>query len=407
MQAFTHDIVIIGGGMVGASLACLLAEQTDLHVALLESQSDPIIWDESSYHHRVSAIALSSRRIFQTLDIWDAIRNKRISPFKKIHVWDAASKGEINFDCEEIAETVLGYIIENNLIQSELQKKLCHYPQVEFISPVVPVALRVQEKRVQLVTAENQEFNAKLVIAADGARSWVREQSGIEFYSHDYEQTAIVATIETELSPHKVASQVFLESGPLAFLPLAYPCFSSIVWSLPTDQAKQMLDLDDEKFKTELARAFSFRLGEVRFVDKRHSFPLFKQQVKNYVQPRIALVGDASHTVHPLAGQGVNMGLLDAACLADVIVDAFNKRRDFSSFAVLRYYERWRKADNFALLASIDIIKTLFASNKKSIQALRAFGLNLTNRIPFIKNVFTYHAVGSRNDLPKAALSKL
>jgi 2-octaprenylphenol hydroxylase len=197
---------------------------------------------------------------------------------------------------------------------------------------------------------------------------------------------------------------VFLPTGPLAFLPLLPSATSSIVWSLPRERAGELLSLEEEVFKVELARAFSHRLGEILEVDARYAHPLHKQQAKTYIKPRVALVGDAAHTMHPLAGQGANLGLLDAMSLVDVVTDALALRRDIGSFTTLRRYERWRVADNFALLNGVDMIKQLFASDNKWLQVLRSVGLGFTEETKWLKNIFTRHAVGDRRDLPRFAL---
>lgn len=398
-----YDIIIVGGGVVGCTVACALAQQTSLSIALLEAFTSEPSWSSSQYHHRVSAIALSSQRIFQAIKVWDDIKKSRVSPFTQIHVWDAMGSGEVFFDSKEIAEPMLGYILENNLMQSVLLQKLKNYPQVDLISPIQLTAIHENEHEITLEDERNQFFSAKLVVGADGANSWLRKKAGIEINQHDYDQEAIVATVRTASSHQKIARQVFLEGGPLAFLPLEDLHTSSIVWSLPLAEAAQVMSLDNEKFKDVLGFAFAHRLGEVLNVEERYTFPLKKQQAKSYIKPRIALVGDASHTIHPLAGQGVNMGLLDAACLIDVIKEALKKRRDFSELRTLRQYERWRKADNAMMFTGVDLIKNLFASDKKSIQQLRALGLTMTNRIPIVKRWFARYAVGNREDLPTLA----
>jgi 2-polyprenylphenol 6-hydroxylase len=403
MQTYTHDIIIVGGGIVGLALACALAQQTALSIGILEAQSHFHPWSEDQYYHRVSAIALSSRRIFQSLRIWDAMQKKRVSPFTQIEVWDAAGKGEIHFDSSEIAESVLGYIIENNVIQAALTEKLTLYPQVKWLAPVQLALFREQKDSVEFVTADERIFKAKLAVAADGGHSWLRDQAGIAVDKYDYDQEAIVATVRTALPHEKMARQLFLESGPIAFLPLTDEKKSSIVWTLPQKEAKRVLSLDDEKFKDVLGFAFSHRLGEVLEVEKRYAFPLVAQQATHYIKPRVALVGDAAHIVHPLAGQGVNLGLLDAASLAEIIAEAAMKRRDFSNLTTLRRYERWRKADNLAWLAGVEVIKKLFDSDKRSIQRLRSFGLTMTNQSSLIKRIFTRFAVGDRDSLPRLA----
>lgn len=400
MQTTSHDIIIVGGGMVGLALANMLTRQTSLSIAVIEAGSHSPSWSATHHHHRVSAIAISSQRIFQALKIWDDIQQQRISPFRQIMVWDAAAQGEILFNSNEIAEPLLGYIIENNLIQMVLENKIKDYPHVERIAPVKLTHLIEHENGIELIADDGRVFKTKLAVAADGASSWLRTQAHIDIDKLDYQQQAIVAAVHTALPHHETARQVFLESGPLAFLPLAQENLSSIVWSVPVDEATRLMSLEEQDFQHELASAFEYRLGDVVKVEKRYVFPLARQQAKTYVKSRIALVGDAAHTIHPLAGQGVNMGLLDAASLADVIVEAIKTNRDFSGYSNLRRYERWRKADNVTMMLGVDIIKSLFASEKKSIQNMRSLGLNATNRIKWIKNCFARHAVGDRDGLP-------
>lgn len=389
-----YDVVIVGGGMVGMTLACMLAEKTSLTIAILEAQPHQHPWTAAAYHHRVSAITPLSRRIFQSLHVWDAIQRCRVSPFSQIQVWDAASKGEVTFDSREIAEPVLGYIIENNLIQSALEAAIKKYSQITLVAPVKLASLVEKEDGIELTTDQGQVIQGKLAVGADGGHSWLRQQAGISITQHPYGQSAIVATVSTELPHHAVARQVFLATGPLAFLPLLDEKASSIVWSLPTDEAKQLMEMDEALFQQKLAYAFEYRLGDITELGQRYSYPLIKQQANHYVQSRIALVGDAAHTIHPLAGQGVNMGLLDVVSLVDVLVTAIKQHREMASYATLRRYERWRRADNAVMLAGVDMIKCLFASEKKSVQTMRSLGLNTVDRWSGIKNIFARYAVG-------------
>src|SRR5579862_9536552 len=259
----TYDIIIVGGGITGLSLACALAQQTSLSIAVLEANAKPMIWSSDHYHHRVSAVTLASQRIFQSLGVWDFIKEQRISPFTQIHVWDNEAQGEIRFDSQEIATSSLGFIIENNLLQWALQERLAYYPQIDFISAVQLQDFHATEFCVELIAADQKCYQAKLVIAADGAKSWLREKAGITVDTFDYEQEAIVATVKTSLPHEKIARQVFLPSGPLAFLPLQGPYTSSIVWTLPATLAQEYLQLGADIFREKLSHAFSHKLGNV------------------------------------------------------------------------------------------------------------------------------------------------
>lgn len=401
----TFDIAIVGGGIVGLSLALALSKNTGLSIVILESNSDTVPFDRDLYHHRVSAVALSSVRIFQSLQVWQDINNTRVSPFTAIQVWEAGSPANLDFECNEIGEPVLGYIIENNVIQNSLREKLKSCPQVQVVSPVKLTAFHEDDEFVTLVSADNIQYRARVAVAADGARSWLREQAGINAHAEDYDQEAIVATVVTELPHEKIARQIFLPGGPLAFLPLSGAHASSIVWSLPKDEARAKLSLNEAAFREQLATAFSGRLGQVQEIEKRFTFPLKKQQAEQYVCGRTVLVGDAAHVIHPLAGQGVNLGLLDAASLAEVMLAA--DRQDIASSAVLRRYERWRRADNLALMTGVDLIKHLFASDKVSVQTARAIGMAVTSRFAMLKNIFTRYAVGCRDGLPEMAKPRM
>jgi 2-octaprenylphenol hydroxylase len=395
------DVTIVGGGIVGLTLACLLAKNTFLSIVVLEANTHQPFWTSDYYSPRVSAITLASKQILQHLQVWSDIQSRRAAPFTKVMVWNANHPAALSFDCHDIAESTLGWIIENNLIQTVLREKLKQYSQVQVISPVTLQHLHAKQHEVELVTDQGLSFSTRLAIAADGAHSWLREQAKIAVDHHDYAQNALVTCVETALPHQNIARQVFLLTGPLAFLPLASPNLSSIVWTLPAATAKQYMELDPQQFQETLGQAFSYRLGKICAVTERYFFPLYRQQAKHYVTSRIVLTGDAAHTIHPLAGQGVNMGLLDAAALTDVVVDALTAHRDFSSHYYLRRYERFRRAYNAEFMIGIDILKRVFAQPESSAQFVLSCGLKTINYISQIKNFLTRYAVGKNVNLPR------
>lgn len=399
----TYDVIIVGGGISGLTLACALAKQTSLSIAVLEAKAASPAWSESDYHHRVSAITLSSQRAFQALEVWDGIKQRRISSFRRIQVWDHRGSSQIEFSSSDIAQSNLGFIVENNVIQLALEATLKKYPQVTLIPSVTLTALQESPSGVELIAADTEAYKAKLIVAADGFHSWVRQAIGIPSAVHAYHQDAIVSMVRTHLPHQHTARQRFLATGPLALLPLAQPHLSSIVWSLPDDEAKQLMELDEEDFREKLNHAFAAYAGEVESIGPRYCFPLQRHQSAYYVKSRVVLIGDAAHTVHPLAGQGINMGILDAISLAEVIVDAIHHGRDIANMATLRRYERWRKADNAIMMTGIDMIKDIFASDNQFIHAWRSVGLSFLNKTLWIKNLFIRHAVGDRKGLPKLA----
>lgn len=397
-----YDVVIVGGGNVGLALACSLAKQTSLSILLLEASDKTPSWDAGSYHHRVSAISLSSMRILQSLGVWKDVVAKRVSPFEQIAVWDNWSS--LSFSCQEIAEPALGFIIENNAIQRALYDKLKTYEQITYQAGVKLASYQVDGNGASLITESGETIRARLFVAADGGRSWLRQQAGIACQQQDYQQSAIVATVQTAQPHEKVARQVFLPTGPLAFLPLAEANLCSIVWSLPTDVAANYAQLDEAVFSSKLAIAFAGKLGDIEKISERFQFPLIQQQAARYISNRLALVGDAAHTVHPLAGQGVNMGLLDAASLADVVIRTIRSDRDIGGQAALRQYERWRKGDNALMYRGIDAIKKLYASDNDWMREFKNTGLLLTDQTTWLKNMFIRQAVGNRQGLPSLAI---
>ncbi|MDR3490621.1 MAG: UbiH/UbiF/VisC/COQ6 family ubiquinone biosynthesis hydroxylase [Gammaproteobacteria bacterium] len=401
-MSHTFDIVIIGGGVVGLTTALALAQKTSLTIALIDTKKLSPEWKKENYDFRVSAISLASQHIFENLGVWDAIKFKRVSAYEKMQVWDESS-GTIEFDCEKIGAKSLGHIIEEAVIRSSLLEMIMTQKNIFLYDDINVVSI---EKNIESVVVKTQEkeLECKLLIAADGGNSWVREQMGISINQMDYQHTAIVCNVQTEFSHEYTAKQKFLNSGPLAFLPLSDTHTCSIVWSVPQSEADLLLTQSDEDFCVSLTNAGIHSLGKILSTTQRYSFPLRMRHAESYVQTRLALVGDAAHTIHPLAGQGVNMGLLDAACLVDVITTALNKHRDYTSLATLRRYERFRKSDNALMLNAVAGFKKIFSSQAKPLTTCRNLGLALINKSDFLKNKFMRHAMGLRDEMPTLTL---
>lgn len=395
----------MGSGIVGTTAALALAKNTSLHVALLDVKSIACEWQDQQYDSRVSAISLAAKNIFQKLNVWEKIINKRVSPYTLMHVWDTECGGEINFNCNDVQQPALGYIIEDSVMRASLYESITQ--QITVIPFVKLKHLNEKSDGIELVAEDEQVFTAKLIVAADGANSWIREKVGIALKTWDYNHEAIVATVQTKFSHQQTAWQCFMPSGTLAFLPLDNPHYSSIVWSTTPAHSKELLNLSAELFAKKLEEFFTPKLGEVLAVNTRYHFPLRMRHAKNYVKPRIVLMGDAAHTIHPLAGQGVNLGLLDAVALVEVVARALSKQRDFASFATLRQYERWRKGDNIAMLSIVEVLKYFCVNDKKILKSLLSFGLNLTDKTTFAKKFFVNYAMGKRKDLPQMACASL
>lgn len=398
-----YDIIIVGGGMVGATLACALQDAA-LRVALIETVPPPERGPDDPAELRVSAITRASQQIFTALGVWEGMAARRISPFREMHVWDAGGDGAIHFDAAELGEDALGHIVENRVMQRALWDRLEQDGGVELLCPAAVAALRRDGSMVEVSLADGRTLQSRLLVGADGARSRVRQFARIQARGWSYDQRAVVTTVVTEHSHRETAWQRFLPTGPLAFLPL-HDGRSSIVWSTTPQQAEQLLAADETAFHQQLELAFESKLGRIESSGERAAFPLRLQYAERYVQPGVALIGDAAHTVHPLAGQGVNLGILDAASLAEVLLDARAQDRDIAALKVLRRYERWRKGHNLMMMAAMDGFKRLFGADWEPLRWARNTGLTLTNALPPVKHLIMSHAMGRSGDLPALARS--
>ncbi|CPR14604.1 FAD-dependent 2-octaprenylphenol hydroxylase [Brenneria goodwinii] len=397
MQSF--DVVIAGGGMVGLALACGL-QGSGLRIAVLEQRPTESRPPDAEYALRVSAINAASECLLRHLGVWENLTAQRVSPYNEMQVWDKDSFGKISFRGEEFGFAHLGHIIENPVIQQALWQRAS---QLSYITLLAPAALK------QVAWGENEAFitlqdggmlTARLVVGADGAHSWLRQHADIPLTFWDYGHHALVATIRTE-SPHQsVARQVFHGDGILAFLPLGDPHLCSIVWSLPPNQAQAMLTLPASEFNRRLAVAFDTRLGRCELESERQLFPLMGRYARSFAGHRLVLIGDAAHTIHPLAGQGVNLGFMDVAELIAELKRLQSQGKDIGQHLYLRRYERKRKHSAAVMLASMQGFRELFDGDNPAKKLLRDVGLLLADNLPGVKPTLVRQAMGL-NDLPE------
>lgn len=388
--------------MVGAALGCALGG-SEFKVAVLEQQVPAAAPPTGEFDQRVSAIALASRALFENVGAWAGIASRRFAPVRVMEVQEANGAGAIRFDAAEIGEPELSYIIENRVIQAALFERLQQFTNIHVLCPVEIVGIDMVAGHGAVRLADGRVLVSSLIVGADGAHSKVREAAGLATFTHDLAQQAIVATVRTALPHADTARQVFLPTGPLAFLPLPDVHCSSIVWSADNDRADTLKALDDDAFRGELAAAFGDRLGEIREVGPRAVFPLAIRSARHYVAERVALIGDAAHTVHPLAGQGVNLGFLDAGMLADVLLEARRRGRDPGSFEVLRRYERARKAGNLAMQTATGAFRYLFSGRIPAMAWVAGAGLSAVDRLPPLKHAFMRYAAGLSGERPPLA----
>lgn len=396
-----HDVAIVGGGMVGAALALALA-RGGLSVALVDRQpvASPAARDD--YDLRVSALSSASQRLLNALGVWYEIEAVRVSPYRRMEIWDAVGSGRLTFEAAEAGQPALGHIVENRLIQGVLRRTLGHLARVTVHCPAAVEHVHLDESIAGLALDDGTQLEARLLVGADGANSGVREAAGIAVQDWDYRQRALVTHLSTSRSHGAACYQRFLPEGPLAFLPLRNGR-SSIVWSATPERVRELEGLSDDDFARELGSDFEHRLGDISRIGPRASFPLRYLHARRYVGERVALVGDAAHVVHPLAGQGVNMGFLDAAALAQVVVEARRARRDFGRAYELRRYERWRRGDNTIMANSLHGLKYLFGTGNETVAWARSLGLDLVDELKPVKKLFMRQAAGMTGDLPKLA----
>ncbi len=414
-QNTQFDLVVVGAGMVGLALALGVA-RTGLSVALLEQRpGEAADWvravndrADSDYENRVSALNLASVQLLTNLGAWATIAESgRACSYTDMRVWDGEGSGAIHFSADALHEDCLGYIVENSVIQSGLLQALQQHEQLELLTGtrVRSLSAPSADGSRELVLENGQVVRAGVVIAADGALSQIRRLAGIPATEWDYGHHALVTTVWTEQGHDHCCWQRFTEDGPLAFLPLSGESanVSSIVWSTSPAHGRELMALSDEAFQAELARAFESRLGKVEMSTERQLIPLRQRHAHRYVEPGLALIGDAAHTIHPLAGQGVNLGFMDAAALADVLCLAQARGESLADMRVLRRYQRQRRSANLGMAATMEGFRRLFAPQPAAIKLLRSYGMNLMDRLEPVKQHLVLQAMGLSGERPPLA----
>jgi 2-polyprenylphenol 6-hydroxylase len=390
-SASTVDVLIVGAGIVGASLALALAE-ADVSVALMDSRGPDPAPDEDQWDSRVYALSPGNASWLAELGVWQRLRPERVTRVESMHIFGDQAPGRLEFDAYDAGLRELAWIVESSELQHALWQRLESAPYLELFNRCACEAIDWGRDTVRVTLADRRALDARLVVAADGSDSWVRAQAGIASRTYDYPQTGVVANFETERKHDDAAFQWFRSDGVLAFLPMPGQRVS-MVWSATADRAAALMSAPEAELAREVAEASAYTLGGLHVITLPRAFPLRRQRVAQLVEPRVALIGDAAHTVHPLAGQGMNLGLRDARELAGVIAGR-GPQRDCGDYRLLRRYERARREDILALELTTDTLQKLFGTATAPVARLRNAGLALTNAQPLLKKLLVRHAVG-------------
>jgi 2-octaprenylphenol hydroxylase len=392
----TADVIIVGAGIVGSALACALTAASDITVALVDS-SLPQPPPEDGFDPRVVALSSAAVQWLRELDVWSGVESQRHCPYHAMEVWDGEGNGRIHFSCDDLHRDYLGFIVENSVVLRSLHHVM--RPRVAWHAPAHLEAWDHLNDLNQVTLSDGRVLLAPLLIGADGGRSRLRELARIPVNSWAYHHSAIVTTVRTAADHGFVARQRFSHQGPLAFLPLqdgpadpGHHC--SIVWSLEEEVAQRMMALGEREFCAQLTRASEASLGEVEWVDQRYAIPLWQRHAAEYGRSGFALVGDAAHTIHPLAGQGVNLGLYDAKALAAEILRARRRGVPLSHESVVQRYQRQRKFHNLSAMASMEGFKRLFGAASPSLLTVRNRGMNWVDGQLWLKRLLMQVAAG-------------
>ena len=393
----TVDIAIIGAGMIGLTLANCLSEQGFSIAVLDQSEVDPK-WQADTLDFapelRVSALNLATQNALQRCGVWSLLTQQRMCAYHAMDVREQDSFARITFSHQDINLPQLGYIVENDHLQHRLWQRATQSDDIHLLVPGQVKILHLDAVNNVIQLQDDRLIQARLVVGADGGRSMVRAQAGFPIAFSDYGQQAIVATIRTEFPHQNIARQVFTPSGPLAFLPLWQSNLCSIVWSQDNERATSLLALSGAEFAKQIATAFDMQLGVCQLESERQHYPLRMQLARKWVSDGVVIIGDAAHTIHPLAGQGANLGMQDAVALADTLIALKQDNKDFAARQHLRAFERWRKAEASQMVATMAGFKSLFAGSHPIKKLIRGAGMSLMDQLSPVKQQLIARAMG-------------
>jgi 2-octaprenyl-6-methoxyphenol hydroxylase len=398
-QGYEYDLVIVGGGIIGLTLAAALKD-SGLSVLLIEAkvESAAVAKGQAYAVHMLSAL------IYQGIGIWEEIL-PQIATYRRVRLSDADYPNVVEFATTDIGTPDLGYVAEHQALLQPLQDFVKQCPNVTYLCPAEVVNTQYQQDIVAIdinIAGEERTIRSKLLVAADGARSRIREAAGIKTHGWKYWQSCIVAFVKPEKPHNETAYERFWSSGPFAILPLpGNRC--RIVWTAPHEEAKALCALDDEQFLKELTRRYGNQMGKLELLGSRFVFQVQLMQSSRYVLPRLALIGDAAHNCHPVGGQGLNLGIRDAAALAQILQEAKATNKDIGDIRILKRYQSWRQRENLTILGFTDLLDRVFSNNFLPIVLVRRFGLLAMQRVPSLKRFALKLMIGMKGRTPKVA----
>ncbi len=399
------DVLIVGGGMVGASLAHAL-KSVPLRIGIIEAYP---LYDaqQPSYDSRAIALSYGSRRIFDTLGVWPVMTTQGVTPIRHIHVSDRGHFGAVRMDAGEEDVEALGYVVEASVIGRALAPELAKMPNVELICPASLTEVRITDEQATVTVEQNgvlRDVTTRLLVAADGGRSTVRQLLGAKTFKLGYGQTAVIANVVTAQEHGGIAYERFTDTGPLALLPNNAPAWMddngsgerrwSLVWTVRDEKVEEHLQLSDAHFIARLQKRLGRRVGRILSVTPRHAYPLGLEYVRDHVRPRLAFIGNAAHLIHPVAGQGFNLGLRDVAVLAEVLAEAAAGQRDPGLLETLKTYSAWRRPDYLRVMGMTDGLARTFSNDFRPLVVARNLGMVAMDLVPPVRRLLTHQAMG-------------